>query len=74
MNLPECGQRGGKKRGQKLESHNKKIMDGDLSGQNEWPFIVSLVMYMPGGGTGQCGGTLIDRQFVLSAAHCFEHG
>ncbi|XP_060035995.1 transmembrane protease serine 13 isoform X3 [Erinaceus europaeus] len=44
-----------------------RIVGGALASENKWPWQVSLHY----GTTHICGGTLIDAQWVLTAAHCF---
>jgi len=46
-----------------------KIVGGVVATAHEFPWQVSL-MY---NGQHMCGGTLIDKQWVVSAAHCFEN-
>lgn len=44
----------------------ERIVGGHNAELNEWPWIVALF----NNGRQFCGGSLIDDQHVLSAAHC----
>ncbi|XP_049634358.1 transmembrane protease serine 13 [Suncus etruscus] len=50
-----------------LRALQGRIVGGALSPENKWPWQVSLHY----GSTHICGGTIIDTQWVLTAAHCF---
>uniref|UniRef100_A0A2K5PNH4 Transmembrane serine protease 13 n=1 Tax=Cebus imitator TaxID=2715852 RepID=A0A2K5PNH4_CEBIM len=50
-----------------LRAMTGRIVGGTLASESKWPWQVSLHF----GTTHICGGTLIDAQWVLTAAHCF---
>ncbi|XP_008849179.1 transmembrane protease serine 13 [Nannospalax galili] len=50
-----------------LRAMTGRIVGGTLTSESKWPWQVSLHF----GTTHICGGTLIDAQWVLTAAHCF---
>ena len=48
---------------------SKRILSGTEAIAHSWPWIVSLQI----NGKQQCGGSLLDSQHVLTAAHCFTN-
>lgn len=57
-----------------VSPHSPDIVGGDIADLGEYPWQVALVtssIFNPFNGQF-CGGTLIDPQWVLSAAHCVE--
>lgn len=51
---------------QKREEDFVRIVGGDRSIPHSWPFIVALYR----DGSFHCGGTIINTNWILSAAHC----
>nr|XP_023020913.1 proclotting enzyme [Leptinotarsa decemlineata] len=47
----------------------ERIVGGHNADVNEWPWIAALF----NGGRQFCGGSLIDKTHILSAAHCVAH-
>ncbi|XP_053271940.1 chymotrypsinogen A [Pleuronectes platessa] len=45
---------------------NTRIIGGQTATPGDWPWQVSLVLF----GTHRCGGSLINDQWVMTAAHC----
>ncbi|XP_069591199.1 serine protease 33-like [Ranitomeya imitator] len=49
-----------------------RIVGGTDTVRGEWPWQVSLLYRIQGSYYHICGGSLIESQWVLTAAHCFE--
>ena len=52
------------------KKHNGKIVGGQDAHKNDYPWQVALGDRYYG---QDCGGSLIDPEWVLTAAHCFNH-
>ncbi|CAO1439369.1 unnamed protein product [Diamesa tonsa] len=48
-----------------------RIVNGQIARQHQFPYQVAILTVFPQG-TGLCGGSVINANFVLSAAHCVD--
>ncbi|XP_059174378.1 elastase-1-like [Physella acuta] len=59
LNQGECGV--------SKNDQSKQIINGKDAPANAWPWQVWVV-----GAAGMCGGSIIHRQWIVTAGHCFE--
>ncbi|XP_014215631.1 melanization protease 1-like [Copidosoma floridanum] len=53
---------------------SNRIIGGTATALDEFPWMVLLEYRKPNGKTTACGGALISRRYVLTAAHCVSPG
>uniref|UniRef100_A0A0K8RKF2 Putative serine protease n=1 Tax=Ixodes ricinus TaxID=34613 RepID=A0A0K8RKF2_IXORI len=58
----ECGRR------HTRNTVSERIMNGTVAEPGNWPWMVALYTRND---KFRCGGLLISKQYVLTAAHCF---
>jgi len=56
--------------------YNSRIVGGRVARPHSWPFLVSLELYVGGPAdpwVNICGASIINRRWILTAAHCVEY-
>ena len=57
--------------GELAAEEDTRVYGGTLADRGEYPYQVAVIQFAPDGkGYGLCGGSIIDRQWILTAAHC----
>lgn len=51
-------------------THDEKIINGQPVLPGSFPFMVSLGLFSPSSYRHRCGGTIVRRKYVITAAHC----
>src|SRR5215208_4604453 len=54
-------------------SASPKIIDGNAVPDGKYPFMAYIVLFRNGKPSASCGGTLVDSNSVLTAAHCLAN-
>ena len=57
-----------KKSNDVLEQRQVKIVNGEPSQPHRYPWMVNILFF---GDFHLCGGSLYNRHFIVTAAHCF---
>lgn len=52
---------------------NGRIVGGGEAERHQFPYQVGLVLHLSNG-NGWCGGSLVSKNYVMTAAHCVDDG
>ncbi|CAH0686225.1 unnamed protein product [Spodoptera exigua] len=58
---------------EEAEQNPSRIAGGSAASLGQFPYQAGLLVEVPGG-TGTCGGSLLNSRRVLTAAHCWNDG
>lgn len=52
-----------------FKSRSPRIVNGEIAQMTDFPYMAGILLHFDAGNSW-CGGSLISRSFVLTAAHC----
>lgn len=56
--------------GSTFENDDGKIVGGQKARRGQFPYQVGMYLYTQDQSSSKCGGSLISRQWIITAAHC----
>merc|ERR1712198_530193 len=58
-----------------IRGPQNRVAGGREAGIGEWPWQIQLKYFPPGsqGGSHNCGGSILNKDWILTAAHCLMH-
>ncbi|XP_035787970.1 brachyurin-like [Anopheles albimanus] len=54
----------------KLVVDRSKVAGGTIAGQEQFPYLVAILLSFGDGSETLCGGSILSERFLLTAAHC----
>lgn len=57
-------------RNSSIDDNDGKIVGGQKATRGQFPYQIGMYLYKQDQSGSKCGGSLISRQWIVTAAHC----